>query len=301
MSRDFPAIDFRHLRYFIAAAEQGSFRRAGVFLGVEGSAVSRRIRDLEDELGASLFQRHSSGISLTLAGQRFLHRARKVLQEINDGARDVSALGRSEDGKIKVGIFSSLASGFLSDLFQAYDQNHGEVRIDFVEGEPAEHVAAVRHLQLDVAFVTGAQAWAGCDTEQLWAERVFVVLPSTHALARKRAIDWQTLSDEPFIVSEAAPGPEIHDFLVQRLADLGRHPQIERQCVGRDNLLAAVSIGHGLTLTSEATTALKMPGIVFRPIAGEVLPFSAVWSAQNDNPAWRRLLGLARAMARPGR
>lgn len=295
------AFELRHLRYFIAAAEQGSFRQAGTFLGVEASAVGRRIRDLEDELGASLFHRHSGGISLTLAGQRFLGRARKALQQINDGARDVSAIGRSEDGRIKVGIFSSLASGFLSDLFQAYDQNHAEVRIDFVEGDPADHVAAVRQLRLDVAFITGTREWPGCDTEHLWTERVFAVLPSEHALARRTEIEWMELSEESFIVSEAAPGPEIHDYLVQRLADLGQHPQVQIQFVGRDNLLAAVSLGRGLTLTSEATTALQMPGIVFRPIVGEALPFSAVWSAQNDNPAWRRLLSLARSMARPGR
>jgi len=301
MSRDFPAIEFRHLRYFIAAAEQGSFRQAAASLDVEASAVGRRIRDLEDELGASLFHRHSSGIALTLAGQRFLRRARKALQQINDGARDVSAIGRSEDGKIGVGIFSSFASGFLSDLFQAYDQNHAEVRIDFVEGDPADHLAAVRQFRLDVAFITGTKEWPGCDAEHLWTERVFVVLPSEHALARRTEIDWTELSDESFIVSEAAPGPEIHDYLVQRLADLGHHPEVQLQVLGRDNLLAAVSVGRGLTLVSEAATVLQMPGIVFRPIVGEELPFSAVWSAQNDNPAWRRLLSLARSMARRGR
>lgn len=125
---------------------------------------------------------------MTLAGQRFLRRARKGLQLISDGARDVAAIGRSEQGRIKVGIFSSLASGFLSDLFQAYDQNHADVRIDFSDGDPAEHVAAVRQIQLDVAFVTGTREWAGCEREYLLRMHGFQVTLCDGAAALRAAV-----------------------------------------------------------------------------------------------------------------
>ncbi|WP_218578582.1 LysR family transcriptional regulator [Vineibacter terrae] len=291
-------IELRHLRYFIAAADHGSFRKAGADIGVQESAISRRIRDLEDALGASLFQRHSGGVLLTHAGQRFLCRARAALQQIHHGAKDVAAIGRSEDGRVKVGIFSSLASGFLADLLRAYDRDHAGVMVDLVDGNPPEHVAAVRQLQLDVAFITGTSQWPGCETENLWFERVFVVLPIDHPLTAKSRLDWQDLAHETFIVSEAAPGQEIRDYLVQRLAALGHHPDIQLQFVGRDNMLSLVAVGRGLTLTSEATTVARFPGIVYRPVADEILPFSAVWSPRNDNPACRRLLSLARSMSR---
>lgn len=290
--------ELRHLRYFVAAVEHGSFRKAGSALEVRESAVSRRIRDLEDQLGASLFQRHSGGVYLTLAGQRFLRRARIALQQIDDGAKDVAAVGRSEEGCIKVGVFSSLASGFLFELFRAFNRDHSAVMIELIDGNPTEHVAAVRQLQLDVAFITGTAVWGDCETEHLWSEQVFLVLPSEHRLTAKEQIYWHDLTGESFIVSDAAPGPEIHDYLVQRLADLGHHPQIHEQLVGRDILLSLVAVGWGLTLTSEATTGAQIPGIVYRPIASEVLPFSAIWSPKNDNPACRRLLSLARSMAR---
>ncbi|MFC5393989.1 LysR family transcriptional regulator [Bosea vestrisii] len=291
------SIELRHLRYFVAAADHGSFRKAGTAIDVKESAISRRIRDLEDHLGASLFQRHNGGVSLTLSGQRFLRRARKALQQIDDGAKDVGAIGRVERGKVKVGIFSSFASGFLANLFRAYDQEHGKVRIDFIDGAPAEHVAAIRQLRLDVAFLTGTRDWSDCETTYLWSERVFVVLPDTHPLVGKEVLDWPDLAHEAFIVSETPPGPEIHNYLVQRLADLGHHPEIQPQYVGRDNLLAAVAVGRGLTVVSEAAAAVQMPGIAYRPVANEQLPFSAVWSARNDNPALRRLLSLARTMS----
>ena len=100
-------IRLRHIQYFVTAAEQGSFRKAATLLNIQESAVSRRIRDLEDRLGASLFHRHSGGVSLTVAGQRFLRRVRIALHQIEVGINDVAAIGRSEDGIIKVGIFSS--------------------------------------------------------------------------------------------------------------------------------------------------------------------------------------------------
>lgn len=291
-------IEFRQIRYFLSAAEHGSFRKAALALGIQESAVSRRIRDLEDHLGASLFQRHSGGVFLTLAGQQFLRRARKALRQIGQGAKDVAAIGRSEDGSIKVGIFSSLASGFLSDLLRTFDKSHARVRIEFVDGDPADHVAAIRQFRLDVAFITGTSEWSDCETDQLWSERVFVVLPHDHPHCGKQELDWHDLAGERFIVSDSAPGPEIHDYLIQRLADLGHHPEIHAQRVGRDNLLSLVAVGRGLTLTSEATTVAQIPGITYRPVANEILPFCAVWSPRNDNPACRRLLSLARAMAR---
>ena len=291
-------VELRHIRYFLAAAEHGSFRKAGIALGIRESAVSRRIRDLEDWLGAALFQRHNCGVSLTFAGRRFLRRARQVVKHIDEGARDVASIGRSEDGSVRIGIYSSIASGFLAELLCAYQRRHANVQIELVDGEPAEQIAAVRQLRLDITFVTGTRDCPGCDTTQLWSERVFAVLPEAHVLTEKEELEWHDLAQETFIVSEAAPGQEVHDYLVQHLADLGHHPEIGVQNVRRDNLLPLVALGRGLTLTSEAATAAQLPGIAYRPIAGELLPFSAVWSPKNGNPAFRRLLSLAKALAR---
>lgn len=291
-------IRLRQLRYFVAAADYGSFRKAATALTIQESSISRRIRDLEDELGASLFIRHAGGVRLTFAGQKFLTSARHALRQIDIGVTKVVAVGRAEQGHLKVGIFSSLASGFLYDLLRAFDTRHPNVQVDLIDGNPPEHVAAVRMLQLDVAFITGTTAWDGCISEHLWCEKVFVVLPDGHPLADKPELGWADLTSERFIVSDVAPGQEIHDYLVTRLAGLGRHPDIRSQQVGRDNILSLVAVGRGLTLTSEATTGALFPGVTYRHVAGEVLPFSMVWSAQNDNPACRRLLSLARTMAR---
>lgn len=293
------SIELRHLRYFVAAAEHGSFRKAGAALERSSAAVSRCIADLEDQIGASLFHRHTWGISQTYAGQRFLRRARSAIRIVGESVQDVAAAGRSEQGRLRIGIYSSIASGFLAELLSTYARRHSRVTIEMVDGNPDEHVAAIRQLSLDVAFLTGKREWPDCERTSLWSERVFAVLPELHRLSDGVELEWHDLADETFIVSERAPGQEIYDHLVRCLADLGRHPAIQVHDVSRDNLMPLVALGGGLTLVSEAMTVAQFPGVTYRPIRGEILPFSAIWSVRNDNPAFRRMLSLAKTMAAP--
>lgn len=291
-------MELRHLRYVISAAENGSIRRAALALGVRESAVSRRIRDLEDEIGAALFTRQRNGVDLTYAGEQFVRRVRRAINQINLAVKDVGVTGRGEDGVVRIGVFSSLASGFIAELIQAYDADHAGIRLDFIEGGPAEHLPAIRQLRLDVAFLTGKPVADGCDVAHLWNERVYVAMQAADELASHEDLGWNDLRRRHFVVSEAPPGPEIHDYLLKHLVELGHHPSIQQQEVYRDTLMQIVASGRGLTLTSEATIATSFPGVVYRPLAGEILPFCAIWSPRNDNPAFRRFLSLAKEISR---
>jgi DNA-binding transcriptional LysR family regulator len=295
--RNIASIEFRHLRYFMAAHEQGSFRKAGAALGVCESTISRAVRDLEDRLGASLFQRHVGGVELTIAGERFLERTRIALQQIGDGVRDVAAIGRCDHGHIRIGLSASSTSGFIADLLHTYSKDHPDVRLDVIDAHGAEQGNLMRRHQLDVSFIIGARSWPGCELETLWTERVFAVVSEKHALARKEMLRWSDLSGEHFIVSSTTQGPEVYDYLVRGLSDFGYHPMIETQRVSRDNLLSLVAIGRGISVVSESRTALLIPGVTYRMIIDEYLPFSMVWSPENDNPGLRRLLSMARQMS----
>lgn len=289
--------ELRHLRYFIAAAEQRSIRRAARALSVEASTVSRRIRDLEDDIGVALFIRGHAGVKLTQAGERFLPRARKALNQLNHASWDVAIVARGRAGVIKIGLMSSMASGFIADLVDVYAAEHRDVHIDYTEGEASEHVPAVRYHRLDIAFLTGVPLADGCEVAHLWNERVYVAMATDHELADKVELTWSDLRDRRFIISEAQSGTEIGDYLVKNLAQLGYHPDIQAHAVYRDTLMQIVAKGEVLTLTSEATIAAHFPGIVYRQLAGEILPFYGVWARRNDNPAFRRFLSLARILS----
>ncbi|MDQ2861813.1 MAG: LysR family transcriptional regulator [Pseudomonadota bacterium] len=292
-------VSFVSISQALLVAEHLSLSRAAAVLGVSQSAVSRRVRALEDRLGVSLFERDVTGVRLTQAGQRFLTGARSALAEIDHAVKAAAGAGRGAEGAIRIGILSSLSGGRVREVLGAYRETHPAVAIEIVEGSASEHLAKISARQLDVAVVTGTLPASHCDALILWEARVFVVLPASDPLAGEQEVGWGALQDQHFIVSRCAPGPEIHDYIVCRLAALGRSPSVERHGVCRETLMHLVALGFGVSLVSESAISTQYPDVVFRPLATstDVLPYSAVWLPTNDNPALRRFLSMARSMS----
>ena len=290
-------IELRHLRYVVAAAEHGSFRRAAVALDIAESSISRRIRDLEDRIGVSLFIRHRSGVRLTDAGSEFLNTARTTLAQIDDAAVQVGRHGIGDAGRIRIGLAVSLSSRFLGGLLDSYRAAHVEVRLQFVEDEPSKLIASIRHHEIDVALLPGTPPIESCECAPLWREPAYVVLPEAHLLADQCEIRWEDLQGQEFLVSHVHPGPEIRNYIQRNLWTPGRPPAIDQHPVRKDVLMQLVAAGQGLTITCQATTTTAYPGVIYRRLIEGYFPFLAVWSPTNDNPACRRLLSMAKAMA----
>lgn len=292
-------LEISQLRYFITVARAGSFRRAARSLRVEQSSISRGVRRLEDRLGVSLFERSHTGARLTDAGKRFLADACPALEQLELAERMAAAAGRAETGIVRVGIITALISAFLRDLISSFTEQRPDVRIDVRNGSRADHLAAIRGRQLDIAFVTGVPDIAECETAELWREPAYVALPKDHRLARRRKLDWPDLRDERFIVCRLPPGPEAYTFIVRRAADYSTFPDIAYRDVTQETLMSLVGLGHGITLVSGAWADVKLPDLVLRPLmdAEDIVPFSAVWSPQNDNPALRRFISAAHVLA----
>ncbi|PTW63144.1 LysR family transcriptional regulator [Breoghania corrubedonensis] len=292
-------MEVRQLNYVIAAADNESFRRAAEALHVRQSSVSRAIRQLEDELGVSLFERRSTGAHLTDAGRSLLAEVRPALEQLGLARKSAAAAGRAEIGVVRVGILTSLSGGFLRELIRSYAARHPSIVVDIRDGGRDEHLSAIRRRALDVAFVTGDRQVADCETSTLWEERVHVALPTEHHLARMRQLDWPDLRNERFIVSRFAPGPEVHDYIIRRAADYSTYPNIHYRTAHLGTLLNLVGLGQGITLVSAALTQVQMPSLVLRPLTdvADIVPFSAVWSRHNDNPALRRFVSVAHTLA----
>jgi DNA-binding transcriptional LysR family regulator len=293
-----PALRLVSVTQALLVGEYLSFQRAASALGVRQSTVSRRVRQLEDELGVSLFERHRAQVRVTNAGAQFLKQAREALNQLEHAVRTANAAGTGSIGRLSVGILSSMATGFLRDLIQTYCSRHPKVAIQILERASVNNIEAVLKRQLDVAFIRDTSEASGCETLRLWSERVFVVLPEDHALAARKDLGWADLRNEHFIVRQSVD-PELRERITTQLTDARHNPSMQTLDVGRETLMNLVSIGFGISLASEATTATSFPKVVFRPIAAddELLHFNAVWLPHNDNPALRRFLALARRMA----
>jgi DNA-binding transcriptional LysR family regulator len=295
-----PKIELASVIQALTVAEHLSFRRAAEALGICQSSVSKRVMNLENLLGVDLFDRHHAGVKVTNAGIHFFEHVRMALEYLDLAIESAGMAGRVERGSLKIGIFSSLASGFLPELLRCYSTRHPEIEVNIIEGSPHENLARLRAEQLDIAFVMGEPLARDCDVVRFWSERVFVVLPDTHALCAKESITWDDLRDETFILSRSERGLAIHDYVIQRLAALEHRPNVRRSAVARDTLMHMVALGQGISLTSEATIGTHFPQVVFRPIAGDsdVLPFSGVWLLRNSNQALRRFISLARTLSK---
>ena len=288
-------IDVDALQWALIVDELGSFRKAAESLMVHPSVVSRRVRALEDVLGVSVFQRRIAGATSTRAGRRILTRGRVIAAEIAELVRIAKSSSIGSEGALCVGTVSSVAGGTARELLRAFVTTYQDVDLQIVEGSPRDHISEIRALKMDVTFVVGTPPAPDCAVEPLWSEPILVALGIDHPLAATEVIKWPQLALERFIVSKTDPGPEIHDYVIKQLSALGWHPIVEPRPVRRDGLMALVGLGRGVSLVGAAEAGVTYPGVVFRPMAGEMLPFSVVWSERNDNPVLRRFLSLSRA------
>jgi len=293
-------VDVISIKHALLVADCLSFRRAAGVLGVEPSGISRRVKALEDRLGVSLFERLRTGVRVTVAGARFFEEIRGPFVAIDDAVKSAGVAGRGAAGRVSIGILSSMAGGFLRAVMELYRERHPQVDLDVREGTSVEHIALVRKRTLDVVFAVGSPIAADCDVEQLWTERIFAALPSTHALCAKDRIEWRQLWSEKLIVCQSEKGRALRDRVIGRLADFGHSLDIEPRSVTREILMHLAAMGLGVGLICEGAVATSFPGLVFRPMADDtdIVPFSAVWSPDNGNPAFRRFLSLARQLAK---
>lgn len=294
-----PAVDLVSVAQALVVAEYLSFSAAAVALGVRQSGVSKRVRQLEERLGVALFERRPRGVRATLAGEAFFASARAMLLQLDNAVAGARQGGRGEQGTLRIGVFTSLAGGFLRELIQEFRRAHSMVHIDVRDGERRVHIADVRRHALDVVIATGNGEVIGCDTAELWRERVHVALPADHRLAERPALHWLDIRDERFVVSAYPPGPEVQDYIVRRTADYSHYPVVERRDVQQEVLMNLIGMGFGISLVSEGWVAMGVPGVVMRPLTEEadIVPFSAIWSPDNDNPVLRRFLSAAHVMA----
>ena len=288
----------RRLEFAVLAAELKSFRKTAAALNVEPSVLSRGVRDLENELGVSLFQRSPNGVTLTLAGQAFIEQAKVGLLLLSDAAVKAAAAGRAETGLVRVGLYTSLASGFLHDLLEGFTGNHSGIALELVEAGYADLVSRVRSLDIDIAFIAQERGFDDCQVEALWTERLLLCLPEKNVLSRLHEVDWHAMRSEHFVVRTKGSGPQIAAALTSLFVELEYPLDLESQDVSREMLMDLVRIGKGVTFVSEAALGNPFPGVAMIPIKDYTLHFYAVWKAENDNPAFRRFLSLAQKMAK---
>lgn len=284
----------------LAVAEYLSFHRAALALGTSQSSVSARIKALEADLGITVFDRNTRGVRLTEAGRRFVDQVHDAMGILDRAIQTAGMQARGEDGEIRIGVHAITPGCFLNRLLEGFQNEHSGVRLSITEGTARDTQFMVREGQLDVAFMAGHYETPDLNCRVIWHDRLMVALPARHALAAQQNLEWRQLAEETFLVRHSGTGPQVHDLIVARSAGKRLTPAIQRVDVERSTLMSMIAAGHGISLFVKESTAAAMENVVFLPIAdeSETIPFSAVWSPRNRDPALLSLLALATKMGR---
>jgi LysR family transcriptional regulator, benzoate and cis,cis-muconate-responsive activator of ben and cat genes len=261
-------MELRHLRYFVAVAEEENVTRASAKLHVAQPAVSRQIRDLEDELGLTLLERTAKSVRLTDAGRVFLEEARAVLQRADDAVKAVRAVADGKRGELHVGYAPSLTVQILPRALRRFQAELPGVRVSLHDLSTEEMMAGLREGRLHVALMvapTGAQL-RGLRIHELARYPICMAVAPGHRFARQRAITLEKAVAEPLIAYSRADYPEYHTAIAKMFAPLGRTPTIAEEHDSVTSLIAAVEAGHGIALVPSCMACLAGPRLKILPL-----------------------------------
>jgi DNA-binding transcriptional LysR family regulator len=296
-------LDLSSLRSVIAAAEQGSFRQAATGLNLKQSALSRRIRHLEEQLNVSLFERSSGGVRLTPAGASMAKAGRRLFEEIDDMIKASQLADRGEAGVLNVGFGTAVSTSKVRTIIADHVRSFPEVAIQVTERSPAQLITALRSGDVDIAIIVGEARQHSGPSIYLWSERIVAALSARHPLSNSEVIDWSDLKDETFLLSQWDPGSDLRNLILKKLAAPGDTPKIETWDTSNENVLGMVEAGLHVSIHCESWTSLNYSGVRFRELRDASGPshitFTACWEEHNRNPALARFLQTLRQTHHP--
>jgi DNA-binding transcriptional LysR family regulator len=290
-------MELRHLRYFVAVAEELHFRRAAIRLNISQPPLSQQIQQMEEELGVILFERTNRRVELSGAGRLFLPEARATLEQADRARRIAMKAGAGELGELRLSMFPSAPlMPRISAGIRDYRESFPEVTLLLHEMESRDQIAALTERRVDIAIVRNAAlpAEAGDVGVQLVAtDRLVVAMRTGHPLLRRRgAIALRALSGEPFVFY----GPKMGDTIPQLVRNLCRHagfePEISQLANANSTMIGLVAAGLGIAIIPSALARLAPPDIAIRPLKETETTVSAwaLWQRPAEGPLLRGLL-----------
>lgn len=290
------SVEIRHLRYFVAVAEELHFGRAAQRLHIQQPPLSRQVQILEAELGFALFERSRRRVALTPAGVAFLRGARQVFGALDAAVQDATRANQGKSGRLAVGYPSSLAYSGLTELLRAFRTRYPAVELVLRELPPAEQIEGLKAGNLDVGFVRTSVDDAALVAELVRRESLMAVLPDDHALAARRAIPLSALAQEPFVLFPRARGPAYFDQLMALCNSAGFTPRIVQE-VPQLDIISMVAAGIGVSILPSSMRNFNRPGLCFRGIVGSPeVELLVVWRQQNVSAALHNFVALVRQL-----
>jgi DNA-binding transcriptional LysR family regulator len=282
-------MELRHLRYFVGVATELSFTRAAQKLHVAQPALSRQIRQLEEELGTRLFARERSGVQLTPAGRAFLAEASALLLQSEQAARVARQAGQGSIPPLRLGYIWGLFHSLVPPVLQRFRQLAPETAVHLFDQPPLEQARAIVAGRLDAGFIGFAHEAksAGLAKRRVGACEFVAALPAGHGAARKSRVPLASLAGDFFLGISTETFPGASHCVTEACREAGFRPKILQMVERGFTILGLVAGNCGVALVPASLKALPHPGIVFRPLTEP--PVTDLFIAWRSGPTERRL------------
>ena len=293
-------MELRHLRYFVAVAEDLSFTKAAAKLRLAQPSLTRQIHNLEEEIGVRLLNRTKSRVALTEEGRSFLIDARRILALATESILAVQRLSRGETGQLNIAYFSNSDFELLPETLATFRQAFPHIALNLFDMAPAEQFRALEARKVDLGFVglpppatTGRLKW-----ESIARHRTVVVLPVKHPLARKPRVSLGELKTMFFVGMSEKTHPGFRDWLSETCQRAGFTPRILQDAELEPALMTFVAEGLGVSLACEQIKKLPHPGVAFRPLTPPIKSdYCIAWNRDNDSRALHQYIEIVKGLA----
>jgi DNA-binding transcriptional LysR family regulator len=291
-------MELRHLRYFIAVAEELNFTRAAKRLGINQPPLSLQIGQLEKEMGAPLFHRGPRGVELTDAGKLLLEEARIILKQVETAKIDVQRRARGEAGQIIIG---SASGTYFHPLVPTIVREYGIRYPDVIVAPEASHttllLARLRAGLIDLAFVWLPIGHSEDLTiEPIVGEDAVIVVPAGHRLSGSTSVPLAALANETFLFFPRALHPDAYDMIISECHRAGLTPAFGQEVPDIVSSIPLVAAGLGISIVPQSTSRILAEGVHFLPIAGRAprVEICLVHRRDDDSPAVQHFVAVTR-------
>jgi DNA-binding transcriptional LysR family regulator len=299
-------MELRHIRYFVAVAEELSFRRAATRLMIAQPPLSQQIRDLELELGVQLFDRRHRQVRLTTAGQVFLRDAQQILAKADLAVRRVQRAERGEFGRLTIGYTSLIYYPYFPDVLRSYHADFPDVELVLRDLVAIEQMQQLHTNTLDISFAAHIAATLTpqqreyLGLEVILHEPLVAALPPTHHLAAQNgSISLAALADEPWIWFARTHDPVTYDYMMRLFEQAGFRPHVAQEVTQQQVFLGLVAAGLGVSLIPASIRRMVGSELVCRDIAEPtpMVEFNVVWRQDDSSPLIQTFLQVVRDIA----
>lgn len=294
-------MELRHLRYFVAVAEELNFTRAAERLHIAQPPLSQQIRQFEDELGVELFHRTKHRVQLTDAGREVLAEAQRTLAQANKVAIVARRSAQGLAGGLNIGFSSSAPHTVLPKILRAFCSKFAAITLKLHELSTEQQLECLTAGSIDVGFIRlpVENADASLIVEPILREALMLAVPKGHALGRLRAVPVRSLAKAPFIRFPRRVAPGLYDQIDRMCSRAGFKPRVVQEALQIQTTISLVAAGLGIAIVPESIQSLHPEQVVYRPLIrpAAMTELGIAYEGENNSPVLRVFLGIVTAMA----